>query len=58
MLGHDQLVVLEGDVALDPPLVDEVGQDAGGLVIVHVLHFHHLEGSRECFHRDLVALHQ
>ena len=39
--------MLVGEVALYATLVDEVGEDAGGLVIVHVLHLHHLEGRRE-----------
>ena len=38
LLGDDEFLVLVGDVALDPAVIDEVGQDAGGLVVVYVLH--------------------
>ena len=57
LLGDHELVVLVGEVALDPPLVDEVGEDAGGLVIVHVIDLHHLQGGGEGLNRDLVTLH-
>ena len=38
LLGDDEFLVLVGDVALDPAVIDEVGQDAGRLVVVYVLH--------------------
>ena len=46
------------DVALDPTLVDEVGEDAGSLLIVDALHLHEPQGCGVGLHRDLVALHQ
>ena len=43
LLGHNKLLVLMADVALDPAIVDQVGDNARCLVVVHILHFHQLQ---------------
>merc|ERR1712200_344541 len=43
LLGHDKLLVLMADVALDPAIVDQVGDNASCLVVVPVLHLHQLQ---------------
>lgn len=53
LLADDELLVLVRDVALDAVVVDQVGQDALGLVAVHVLHAHHLQRREERGHGDL-----
>ena len=43
LLGHNKLLVLMADVALDPAIIDQVGDNARCLVVVHVLHLHQLQ---------------
>ena len=58
LLANDDLLVLVRDVALDLALEDEVGQDALGLVAVHVVRAHLAEGHQEGVDRHLVGLEQ
>ena len=44
---HHKFLVLMADVAFDPPVVDEVGYDAGHLIVIHVLHLHQLQSCSE-----------
>ncbi len=58
LFGDDKFLVLKGDVALDLALVDEVGNDALGLVLVDVLDLHHAQGDQEGVDGDLVGAHE